>query len=633
MTGKTNTATTNTTEKKRVKALDTVRIRSNPATSATSLGIADVGTLGTVRCDLVTQTCPATANGYTWWYIDWDNASLSSGWSVEGDEQSDFLSFSDPLPPKPLSITTVPLGPVNSIAIGSSLSIPVLVLGGKGETVTFSASGLVYGVEVEFSPATCTGPCVSAMTISVGDNASFCNSGTSCPMTISATVDGVKKKVSSANINILPKGSAGTWSSQIITGPITKSVQIIAISDSAIAGVGFTTDKKASTAQQCSLNPWSLQCAVGSNKITYDGNSQTRAGFVEGELFNGIKGSGPLNLFPLDSISVVPNLTYVNGKSITVSNVNGSDTAVINVPPKFGNIPTSTKTGKSKILTPYETGQAGFICPTDPGYPDPSKDPPKLELGARYFGRTAIGGWSVKPNAILQWVESLSDSGSPLSSIIDLPAPGTDPILVGEKCQGLDYTPDPALYEVNPDPDAYRTCTIGFKSFETPSNLEPGIRGLRVKNSDGTTSSWCKLKLNAPSGRPIMTGISQFSVQTKSGAWIDLYGNNFTATMPFKYKSYFLSNNDTNCVSLSCGSISGASEKALPFEFITSNHIRFKESDLPQSPINGSGPVGSYFIMFDPLTNPASVIISIVVFKVTPDPWPWGLGEFFVKLW
>ncbi|OHA10425.1 MAG: hypothetical protein A3I44_04440 [Candidatus Sungbacteria bacterium RIFCSPLOWO2_02_FULL_51_17] len=130
-----------------------------------------------------------------------------------------------------------------------------------------------------------------------------------------------------------------------------------------------------------------------------------------------------------------------------------------------------------------------------------------------------------------------------------------------------------------------------------------------------------------------MTGISQFSVQTKSGAWIDLYGNNFTATMPFKYKSYFLSNNDTNCVSLSCGSISGASEKALPFEFITSNHIRFKESDLPQSPINGSGPVGSYFIMFDPLTNPASVIISIVVFKVTPDPWPWGLGEFFVKLW
>ena len=122
-------------------------------------------------------------------------------------------------------------------------------------------------------------------------------------------------------------------------------------------------------------------------------------------------------------------------------------------------------------------------------------------------------------------------------------------------------------------------------------------------------------------------------VKTKSGASIDLYGNNFTATMPFKYKSYFLSNNNAKCVNLSCGSINGSSEKALPFEFITSNHIRFKESDLPQSAINGSGPVGSYFIMFDPETNPAAVIISIVVFEVTPLAWPTGLGETFNKLW
>ncbi|MBI4085754.1 MAG: hypothetical protein HY433_00695, partial [Candidatus Liptonbacteria bacterium] len=75
----------------RVQATPGLKIRSTPGTSGTVLGNTSAGSVGTVRCNLAGSTaCPTTANGYTWWYIDWDG-SLPTGWSAEGSSEAPFL--------------------------------------------------------------------------------------------------------------------------------------------------------------------------------------------------------------------------------------------------------------------------------------------------------------------------------------------------------------------------------------------------------------------------------------------------------------------------------------------------------------------------------------------------------------
>src|SRR3989344_2987121 len=75
----------------RVQAVPGLKIRSTPGTSGTVLGNTSTGSTGTIRCNLAGElACPATANGYTWWYIDWDG-SLPTGWSAEGSSETTFL--------------------------------------------------------------------------------------------------------------------------------------------------------------------------------------------------------------------------------------------------------------------------------------------------------------------------------------------------------------------------------------------------------------------------------------------------------------------------------------------------------------------------------------------------------------
>ena len=74
----------------RVMGTSALNIRSTPGTSGTVIGqlptSSSVISLGTIRCDLTGSTaCPTTANGYYWWYIDWDSSTLPSGWSAEGN--------------------------------------------------------------------------------------------------------------------------------------------------------------------------------------------------------------------------------------------------------------------------------------------------------------------------------------------------------------------------------------------------------------------------------------------------------------------------------------------------------------------------------------------------------------------
>lgn len=71
----------------RVRALATLNVRSAPSTGASVVTTLQPGSTGTVRCNLATSPCPASANSHTWWYIVWDSSS-GSGYSAEGPNNS-----------------------------------------------------------------------------------------------------------------------------------------------------------------------------------------------------------------------------------------------------------------------------------------------------------------------------------------------------------------------------------------------------------------------------------------------------------------------------------------------------------------------------------------------------------------
>lgn len=78
----------------RVEAIVNLKIRSMPSRIGNVVATAPVRATGVVRCDLAgaaSSSCPTKADGYTWWYIDWDSPALSTGWSAEGSSEAVFL--------------------------------------------------------------------------------------------------------------------------------------------------------------------------------------------------------------------------------------------------------------------------------------------------------------------------------------------------------------------------------------------------------------------------------------------------------------------------------------------------------------------------------------------------------------
>jgi hypothetical protein len=76
-----------------------LRVRSSPEIAGTILGSQPLGGLGTIIAG------PVSADGYTWWQINYDNSP--DGWSIQGEQSAPWLvrAVSDiPLPPGGLRI-------------------------------------------------------------------------------------------------------------------------------------------------------------------------------------------------------------------------------------------------------------------------------------------------------------------------------------------------------------------------------------------------------------------------------------------------------------------------------------------------------------------------------------------------
>ncbi len=297
--------------------------------------------------------------------------------------------------------------------------------------------------------------------------------------------------------------------------------------------------------------------------------------------------------------------TCASGKcSITVNVVSGQLTKVV-----FQYTGIDIPLPPPKPAPPPYSGPPTLGCDSGDGWDGTYV----VEVGGRYF--LPLDGLLLKAGASVEWKTGTG-------GIINVNSPGTDPITLTHFPVGSGSWEDQTKEQTG--------YYGGYQfSFETQPTMVLGDHQIRIKNTDGTASNWCTLRFKASSGKPIITGVSTLIVQTKSGATVDVYGNNFRSDMPFKYKSYFLSNNNPKCADLSCGAISGGSEGTLPFEFISNSHIRFTESNLPQSATGGLGPVGSYYIMFDPETNPASFILNVVVYSYTPPAIPIRLKDHF----
>ena len=84
-----------------IRANVNLNIRASATTSGTLLGTAPSGSTGVVLAG------PTSANGWIWWRIDWDNSSLSTGWSV------DDLTV----------VTSVPASPTTLYAFGGASAI------------------------------------------------------------------------------------------------------------------------------------------------------------------------------------------------------------------------------------------------------------------------------------------------------------------------------------------------------------------------------------------------------------------------------------------------------------------------------------------------------------------------------
>ncbi|MBI4134500.1 MAG: fibronectin type III domain-containing protein, partial [Candidatus Sungbacteria bacterium] len=560
VTGKTMTA--NTTEKKRVKVLAIVKVRSNPATSATSLGTATVGTLGTVRCDLTTQTCPATANGYTWWYIDWDNASLSTGWSVEGDEQSDFLSFSDPAPiigtDGSLRVR-IPAGTIGqTIHQKGGVELPILVLGDSGTAVTLSTPNLAYGLESHFikgvnSDTTleegnnCTSPCVASFyVVPQLDNCNWAL-GLTCGVRVAASVNGTEK-TTSPYLNF--KTNTGTWqfgsepiflnsADQIFYGPIDTPVRIVALELDRITGsyptlyldgLGFETGDKANTltitnpngdvlftkkmGAPYSYNDWKAKLLTLVKTNYHLGSDYTM--FPSGTLIIEMRESVGLNVFD-------------KGNKITVSNIKGSHTVTLGVaaPPPPPPPPPLPPFGPQPITTGFKIFSTNS-CYVDPQ--GPLKGQEKLCPGYRDRADFSTGG---------SYTVIAGITGGKTGVVFDIYSNNKTTLLGTLTPFFTDGIGE--LYCVSESNTGGGGCKAAFV-LPVPSDWAPGTYWVRARNTDGTVSnyaavvvsSWNQLpasldgsNANWVDGVTILNSLVGFTATQGRTYTIDVYGWNF----------------------------------------------------------------------------------------------------------
>jgi len=81
----------------------TLRVRSSAALSGAVIGEQPVGVLGIVAAG------PVSADGYTWWQINYDNAP--DGWSIQGEATSPWLVAVSSAPPAPPQMRTAQVTP------------------------------------------------------------------------------------------------------------------------------------------------------------------------------------------------------------------------------------------------------------------------------------------------------------------------------------------------------------------------------------------------------------------------------------------------------------------------------------------------------------------------------------------
>jgi len=131
----------------RVEALISLRVREAPSTSALIISTVSRGTQGTImsNCPPTSTpssagTCAAVANGYTWWYIQWNPSGESStftGWSAEGSSEAQYLAEVT-TSTDPLTIITTSLP---NATVGIPYSASVSASGGTGSYTWSLASG------------------------------------------------------------------------------------------------------------------------------------------------------------------------------------------------------------------------------------------------------------------------------------------------------------------------------------------------------------------------------------------------------------------------------------------------------------------------------------------------------------
>ncbi|HEY4523580.1 MAG TPA: CARDB domain-containing protein [Candidatus Paceibacterota bacterium] len=150
----------------RVQALVSLRIRQAPSTGALVIGRAPVGLQGTIyrSCPPTSSpapasaTCSAVANGYTWWYIQWD--SSVTGWSVEGTSEVDFMQLVTGTSPSitvlsPNGGETFQLGSIQPItwsvgSFGKTYRISVVDQNGFGQGNIATVTGIAADRQVYY---------------------------------------------------------------------------------------------------------------------------------------------------------------------------------------------------------------------------------------------------------------------------------------------------------------------------------------------------------------------------------------------------------------------------------------------------------------------------------------------------
>jgi hypothetical protein len=81
----------------------TLRVRSSATLSGAVVGEQPAGALGVVAAG------PVSADGYTWWQINYDNAP--DGWSIQGEAASPWLVAVSSAPPAPPQMRTAQVTP------------------------------------------------------------------------------------------------------------------------------------------------------------------------------------------------------------------------------------------------------------------------------------------------------------------------------------------------------------------------------------------------------------------------------------------------------------------------------------------------------------------------------------------